>query len=100
MLVLNAQERGCPWVFDYRGTSLIRKRSPLGPYSRSMPLEGPMVALGVRFLMSEVPLYRCVFLYSSPSYTTQQCVRESQILVAHPPPQGVLASWSCWSGNQ
>jgi hypothetical protein len=36
----------------YRGTSLIRNRTPLGPYSR------PMVVLGGGglFLMSEVPL--------------------------------------------
>ena len=28
------------------GTSFIRNRPPLGPYSRTKPLEGPMVALG------------------------------------------------------
>ena len=40
----------------YRGTSLIRKRNPLGPYRRPMPrvLEGSWG--GGRFLMSEVPL--------------------------------------------
>ena len=37
----------------YMGTSLIRKRPPLGPYSRSRVVLG-----GGRFLMSEVPLYR------------------------------------------
>ena len=26
-----------PNVFEYRGTSLIRKRHPVGPYSRVMP---------------------------------------------------------------
>ena len=24
-------------IFTYRGTSLVRKRTPLGPYSRPMP---------------------------------------------------------------
>ena len=43
---------------DYRGTSLIRNRLPLGPYSRTVPraLWGPQ--RGVRFLMNEVPLYQ------------------------------------------
>ena len=41
----------------YRGTSPIRKRPPLGPYSRAMP-RGLWWSLGGgRFLMSEVPLY-------------------------------------------
>ena len=35
-----------------QGTSLIRKRTPLGPYRRPMP----RVLGGGRFLMSEVPL--------------------------------------------
>ena len=40
----------------HRGTSLIRKRTPLGPYRRPIPrlLWGSQD--GVRFLMSEVPL--------------------------------------------
>ena len=25
------------WMWDYRGTSLTRKRTPLGPYRSSMP---------------------------------------------------------------
>jgi len=29
----------------YRGTSLIRNSAPLGPYSRTMPLEGTLEAL-------------------------------------------------------
>jgi len=37
---------------NYRGTSLIRNRAPLGPYSRTMP----RAIGGGRFLMSEVPL--------------------------------------------
>jgi len=36
----------------YKGTSLIRKRTFLGPYSRPKPV----VLGGGRFLMSEVPL--------------------------------------------
>ena len=40
----------------YRGTSLIRKRTPLGPYSRPTPrvLGGSLG--GGRFIMGEVPL--------------------------------------------
>jgi hypothetical protein len=46
-----------PTAQGYRGTSLIRKRIPLGPYRRPMPrvLGGSLG--GGRFLMSEVPLY-------------------------------------------
>ena len=40
----------------YRGTSLIRKRTPLGPYRRTMPR-----VLGESLLMGQVPLY-CVDL--------------------------------------
>jgi len=40
----------------YRGTWLIRKSAPLGPYSRNYA-QGPTVVLGrVLFLMSEVSL--------------------------------------------
>ena len=38
---------------EYRDTSLIRKRTPLGTYSRLLP----RVLGGGSFLMSEVPLY-------------------------------------------
>ena len=40
------------------GTSLIRKRHPVGPYMGICvrPYGGPR---GVRFLMSEAPLYAC-----------------------------------------
>ena len=41
--------------FGYRGTSLIRNHSPLGPYSRIMP-RALMESQGGG-LMSEVPLY-------------------------------------------
>jgi len=41
----------------YRGTSLIRKRTPLGPYSRPMPRVLGGSYGGEHFLMSEVPLY-------------------------------------------
>ena len=41
----------------YRGTSLTRKRSPLGPYSRPMPIVLRGSSGGGCFLMSEVPLY-------------------------------------------
>jgi len=41
----------------YRGTSLIRNRSPLGPYSSHMHRDLWWSYGGGRFLMSEVPLY-------------------------------------------
>ena len=41
----------------YRGTSLIRKRHPVGPYSRAMPRDLWGSQGGLRFLMSEVTLY-------------------------------------------
>ena len=41
----------------YRGTSLMRKRPPLGPYTRTMPRDIWWLWGGVRFLMSEVSLY-------------------------------------------
>ena len=44
----------------YRGTSLIRNRRRLGPYSRTMPRARWGSEGCVRFLMSEVPLYRPV----------------------------------------
>ena len=50
----------------YMGTSLNRKRPPLGPYSRIMPwgLRGSLGAW--RFLMSEVPLERGTPVASRP----------------------------------
>ena len=44
-------------LWQYRGTSLITKRHPLGPYTRTMPRDIWWPWGGVRFLMSEVPLY-------------------------------------------
>jgi len=41
----------------YRGTSLIRNSTPLGPYGRPMPRALWRSWGGERFLMSEVPLY-------------------------------------------
>ena len=41
----------------YRGTSPIRKRLPLGPYSMPMPRVPGGSHRGGRFLMGEVPLY-------------------------------------------
>ena len=41
----------------YRGTSLIRNRHPVGPYSMTMPRGLGWSYGGGRFLMSEVPLY-------------------------------------------
>jgi len=43
-------------ILHYRGTSLIRKRLPLGPYSGRMPRGLGWSYGGGRFLMSEVPL--------------------------------------------
>jgi hypothetical protein len=40
----------------YRGTSLIRKRTPLGPYRRKIPRVLGGSYGGGRFLMSEVLL--------------------------------------------
>ena len=40
----------------YRGASLTKKRTPLGPYSRPMPRAVRGSKGGRRFLMSEVPL--------------------------------------------
>jgi len=40
----------------YRGTSLIRKRPPLGPYRRPMRRAQWFPQRGGRFLTSEVPL--------------------------------------------
>ena len=48
------------WVLSetkYRGTSLIRNRAPLGPYSRNMSRALWWPSGGGLFLMSEVPLY-------------------------------------------
>jgi len=43
------------------GSSVIRNRAPLGPYSREMPRALWRPYGGGLFLMSEVPLYRgCV----------------------------------------
>ena len=45
-----------PKVLRYRGTSLIRKRTPLGPYSRPTPrVLGGSEGVG-RFLVTEVSL--------------------------------------------
>jgi len=41
---------------DYRGTSLIRNRTPLGPYRRPMPRFLGGSKEGGRFSMGEVPL--------------------------------------------
>ena len=40
-----------------QGSSLLRKRPPLGPYRRPMPRVLGGFQGGGRFLMSEVPLY-------------------------------------------
>ena len=54
----------------YRGTSLIRKRTPLGPYRRPMlRVLGGSYRHG-RFLMDEVPLYMEVAVESNPSFRT------------------------------
>ena len=48
---------GPPASHEYRGASLIRKRTPLGPYRRPMPrvLRGSYG--NERFLMGEIPVY-------------------------------------------
>ena len=42
---------------DYRGTSLVRKRTTLGPYRRPMARVRRGSYGGGRLLMGEVPLY-------------------------------------------
>ena len=49
------EPRGAPG--PYRGTSLIRIRTPLGPYRRPMPRVLGGSQGGGRFLMGEVPLH-------------------------------------------
>jgi len=50
----------CVGVLHYKGTLLIRSRSPLGPYSRAIP----RALGGGRFVMSEVPLYNHIASHS------------------------------------
>ena len=50
----------------YRGTSLIRKRTPLGPYRRPIPRVLGGSKGGGRFLMSEPPLYPPRYPHSHP----------------------------------
>jgi len=50
-------DRPASGQIKYRGTSLIRKRTPLGPYRRPMPRVLGGSWGGGRFLMGEVPLY-------------------------------------------
>ena len=51
----------------YRGTSQMRKRTPLGPYRRPMPRVPGGSQGGGRFLMGEVTLYRGASLMRSCS---------------------------------
>ena len=44
-----------PGVLQYRGTSPMRKRHPLGPYRRPMPTVQGESKRGGRFLMGKVP---------------------------------------------
>ena len=56
-LALSSQEAALALLKTHMDTSLTRKRTPLGPYRRSMPkVVGGSRGEG-RFLMSEVPLY-------------------------------------------
>ena len=52
---LSGQERA---QLAYRGTSLTRKRSPLGPYRRPMPRVLGGSKWGGRFIVGEVPVCR------------------------------------------
>jgi len=55
---LPTYQHGYPFTGGgYRGTSLIRKRTPLGPYRRPVPRVLGVSHGGGRFLMGEVPLY-------------------------------------------
>ena len=50
-------KRGTPASDAYRGTSLMSKRTPLGPYRRPMPRVLGGSYGGGRFLVAEVPLH-------------------------------------------
>ena len=54
--VASSLESGAQLGGVYRGTSLTRKRTPLGPYSRPMPRVVWVSQGGGRFLMGEIPL--------------------------------------------
>ena len=58
---------------EHRGTSRIRNSAPLGPYSRTLhrALKWPLG--GGLFLMSEVPLYRCVIFKKNPGMDCVTC---------------------------
>ena len=49
--------RGLSEMGGYMGTSPIRKRTPLGPYARMVSRNIWWPSGGVRFLVSEAPLY-------------------------------------------
>ena len=70
-------------IRPYRGTSLIRNRRPLGPYSRTMPRALWGSWGGGRFLMSEVPLYSRVLRWSQGGgwlLTSQASLRVDSLL--------------------
>ena len=52
---LRVRHAGDEAGLSYRGTWLIRKNAPLGPYSRTMPRTLWWPKLMMLFLMSEVP---------------------------------------------
>jgi len=60
------KHRQCRALRAYRGTSLIRERTLLGPYSRPMPMALWGSLGGGLLLMGEVPLYRCYSKLRSP----------------------------------
>ena len=53
-----AEPKVCSRLPAYRGTSLTRKGTPLGPRRRPMPRVQGRSQGGGRFLVSEVPLHR------------------------------------------
>ena len=59
-----ASRQRCALHAFYRGTSLIRKRPPLGPFRRPLPRVLGGSKGGGRFLMGEMPLYHktCCFI--------------------------------------
>ena len=60
-------------VGHYRGTSLTRKGTPLGPYRRPMPRVVGGLQGGGHFLMGEVPLYTEAKRSSEPFHVTARC---------------------------
>ena len=76
----------------YRGTSLTRKRTPLGPYRRPMPRVIWGSQEGGCFLMGEVPLYM-------PTSAPARYLREVPSFPVHETAQSGTSSNPCAQGE-